>query len=191
MDHVNSLRGDAIERGAEGSPLREELLCGKAWLFGDDISTDHIAPGRLFHLRTDLPELATHVLEDARPEFAASMAPGDFVVGGRNFGLGSSREHAPRIIKLAGAGAVLAQSFARIFFRNAINVGLPVLQCDTSGIGEQDELEVEMSAGEVRDLTSGAVIPFVPLPPVMAAILSDGGLVAHVKRHGGFALPEG
>ena len=80
-------------------------------------------------------------------------------MGGRNFGLGSSREHAPRIIRIAGVGAVLAQSFARIFFRNAINVGLPVLQCDTSGIGEQDELEVDLSAGEVRDLTTGAVIP--------------------------------
>jgi 3-isopropylmalate/(R)-2-methylmalate dehydratase small subunit len=191
MDHVNSLRRDAIERGAGGSPLCEELLRGKAWLFGDDISTDHIAPGRLFHLRTDLPELAKHVLEDARPEFAASLAPGDFVVGGRNFGLGSSREHAPRIIKLAGAGAVLAQSFARIFFRNAINVGLPVLQCDTRGIGEHDQLEVDLIAGEVRDLTTGAAIPFVPLPPVMVTILNDGGLVAHVKKHGGFALPEG
>jgi 3-isopropylmalate/(R)-2-methylmalate dehydratase small subunit len=174
MDHVN-----------EGS------LRGRAWLFGDDISTDHIAPGRLFHLRTDLPELAKHVLEDVRPEFAASVTPGDFVVGGRNFGLGSSREHAPRIIKLAGAGAVLAQSFARIFFRNAINVGLPVLQCDTGGIGEQDDLEIDLAAGEVRDLTTGAVIPFVPLPPVMVTILNDGGLVAHVKLHGGFALPEG
>ena len=88
-------------------------------------------------------------------------------------------------------GAVLAQSFARIFFRNAINVGLPVLQCDTSGIGEQDELEVDLAGGEVRDLTTGAVIPFVPLPPVMVTILEDGGLVAHVKKHGGFDLPEG
>ena len=130
--------------GRRRSPLRDELLSGRAWLFGDDISTDHIAPGRLFHLRTNLPELAKHVLEDARPEFAGEMRPGDFVVGGRNFGLGSSREHAPRIIKMAGVGAVLAQSFARIFFRNAINVGLPVLQCDTSGIGEQDELEVDL-----------------------------------------------
>jgi 3-isopropylmalate/(R)-2-methylmalate dehydratase small subunit len=171
--------------------VSDEPLRGNAWLFGDDISTDHIAPGRLFHLRTDLPELAKHVLEDARPEFASSLAPGDFVVGGRNFGLGSSREHAPRIIKLAGAGAVLAQSFARIFFRNAINVGLPVLQCDTGGIGEQDRLEVDLSAGEVRDLTTGAVIPFVPLPPVMVTILNDGGLVAHFKKHGGFALPQG
>ena len=191
MGHVNGRRGQAIERGAGGSPLRDELLSGRAWLFGDDISTDHIAPGRLFHLRTNMPELAKHVLEDARPEFAAEMRPGDFVVGGRNFGLGSSREHAPRIIKMAGVGAVLAQSFARIFFRNSINVGLPVLQCDTSGIGEQDELEVDLSAGEVRDLTTGAVIPFVPLPPVMVTILNDGGLVAHVKKHGGFALPGG
>lgn len=166
-----------------------KALRGTAWTFGDDISTDHIAPGRLFHLRTDLPELATHVLEDARPEFAGQMRPGDVVVGGRNFGLGSSREHAPRIIKLAGVSAVLARSFARIFYRNAINVGLPVLQCDTSGIGDHDELEIDLGAGEVRDLTTGAVIPFEPLPPVMVTILEDGGLVAHVKKHGGFALP--
>ena len=171
--------------------MSDEPLRGKAWLFGDDISTDHIAPGRLFHLRTDLPELAKHVLEDARPEFASSLAPGDFVVGGRNFGLGSSREHAPRIIKLAGVSAVLAQSFARIFFRNAINVGLPALQCDTSAIAAGDELEVDLVAGEVRDLTLGIAIPFVPLPEVMVTILNDGGLVEHVKKHGGFALPEG
>ncbi len=187
----------ANEGGGEGTPLTNhrrranELLRGKAWLFGDDISTDHIAPGRLFHLRTDLPELAKHVLEDARPEFAAGMSRGDFVVGGRNFGLGSSREHAPRIIKLAGVSAVLAQSFARIFFRNAVNVGLPVLQCDTRGIGEHDELEVDLVAGQVRDLTADKVIPFVSLPPVMVTILNDGGLVAHIKKHGGFALPRG
>jgi 3-isopropylmalate/(R)-2-methylmalate dehydratase small subunit len=176
---------------AEAARTRAALLRGRAWTFGDDISTDHIAPGRLFHLRTDLPELAKHVMEDADPTFAARMSAGDFIVGGRNFGLGSSREHAPRIIKLAGVGAVLAQSFARIFFRNAINVGLPALQCDTSGIAQDDDLEVDLTAGEVRDLTTGAVIPFVPLPPVMVTILDDGGLVAHVKRHGGFALPEG
>ncbi len=99
------------------------------------------------------------------------MSPGDFIVGGRNFGLGSSREHAPRIIKLAGVGAVLAESFARIFFRNAINVGLPVLQCDTSGIEKGDELEVDLAAGEVRDVTKGLVVPFVPLPEVMLTIL--------------------
>jgi len=170
--------------------VNDAVLRGRAFVFGDDISTDHIAPGRLFHLRTNLPELATHVLEDADPDFAAAVRPGDFVVGGRNFGLGSSREHAPRIIKLAGVGAVLAESFARIFFRNAINVGLPALECDTSGIAAGDELEVDLRAGEVRDLTQDRVIPFTPLPEVMVTILGDGGLVEHVKQHGGFALPK-
>ena len=176
--------------GAEASAA-EAVLRGRAWIFGDDISTDHIAPGRLFHLRTDLPEFAKHVMEDADPEFAQKVSPGDFIVAGRNFGLGSSREHAPRIIKLAGVGAVLAQSFARIFFRNAINVGLPVLQCDTRGVGRGDELAVDLTAGEVRDLTTGSVVSFVPLPAVMVTILSDGGLVEHLQKHGGFALPEG
>jgi 3-isopropylmalate/(R)-2-methylmalate dehydratase small subunit len=187
---------DDATAGAGGAPAagvtpNATVLRGRAWVFGDDISTDHIAPGRLFHLRTDLPELAKHVMEDADPEFAQRLSPGDFIVGGRNFGLGSSREHAPRIIKLAGVGAVLAQSFARIFFRNAINVGLPVLECDTSDIDVGDELEVDLTAGEVRDLTKASVVAFVPLPAVMVAILSDGGLVEHFKKHGGFALPEG
>jgi 3-isopropylmalate/(R)-2-methylmalate dehydratase small subunit len=178
--------GGAADRGRGGSAA---LLRGSAWMFGDDISTDHIAPGRLFHLRTDLPELARHVMEDADPGFAAAMSPGDFIVAGRNFGLGSSREHAPRIIKLAGVGAVLAHSFARIFFRNAVNVGLPALQCDTSAIEGGDDLEVDLGAGEVRDLTKGLVVRCAPLPPVMVTILEDGGLVEHIKKHGGFHLP--
>jgi len=135
-------------------------LKGKAWKFGDGISTDHIAPGRLFHLRSNLPELAKHVLEDANPEFASKMQKGDFVVGGKNFGLGSSREHAPAIIQIAGVNAVLAKSFARIFFRNAINLGLPVLICDTDGIDEGDELEVDLSSGKIRDITNGLEIEF-------------------------------
>ncbi len=165
-----------------------ENLKGKAWKFGDDISTDHIAPGRLFHLRTDLPELAKHVLEDADPDFASKMNKGDFVVGGRNFGLGSSREHAPRIIKIAGVSAVLAKSFARIFFRNSINVGLPVLVCDTDKIDMGDALEVDLSKGIVKDLTKDIELVFQPLPPAMVRILSDGGIVAHYKKHGGFKL---
>lgn len=164
------------------------ILKGKAWIFGDSISTDHIAPGRYFHLRTNLPELAKHVLEDANPDFASLMQPGDFVVAGRNFGLGSSREHAPRIIKLAGVNAVLAQSFARIFFRNSINVGLPVLEIDTSGIQQGDELEVDLGAGTVKNITRGDVMEFAPLPPVMVKILGDGGLVEHFKKHGDFNL---
>jgi len=161
---------------------------GKAWVFGDDISTDLIAPGRLFHLRSNLPELAKHVLEDANPEFASKVEPGDFVVGGSNFGLGSSREHAPAIIKLAGVSAVIAKSFARIFFRNAINVGLPAIQCDTSNISAGDRLEVDLGAGVVKNLTKKFTLTFPPLPPAMRTILDDGGLVAHIKKHGDFKL---
>lgn len=165
-------------------------LIGKAWKFGDDISTDLIAPGRYYHLRSDLPELAKHVLEDADPEFAGRMNPGDFVVGGRNFGLGSSREHAPVIIKLAGASAVMAKSFARIFYRNAINIGLPVIECDTDKIAQGDELEADLEAGKVINRTQGIEIPFAPLPSVMTTILQDGGLAAHIAKHGDFKLGE-
>jgi 3-isopropylmalate/(R)-2-methylmalate dehydratase small subunit len=164
------------------------LLRGKAWKFGDSISTDHIAPGRYFHLRTNLPELAKHVLEDANQDFAMNMEPGDFVVAGRNFGLGSSREHATRIIKIAGVNAVLAHSFARIFFRNSINVGLPVLEVDTDQIDQGDELEVDLEAGTVKDVTKGITLTFEPLPPVMVKILNDGGLVEHFRKHGDFNL---
>ena len=109
-----------------------EIKKGKAFKFGDGISTDHIAPapGRLFHLRSNLEEFSKHVLEDADPDFAKNMKKGDFVVAGNNFGLGSSREHAPQIIKIAGVGAVIAKSFARIFYRNAINIGLLLIECD-------------------------------------------------------------
>lgn len=163
-------------------------LKGNAFVFDDDISTDHIAPGRYFHLRSNLPELAKHVLEDADDTFASSVSEGDFVVAGKNFGLGSSREHAPVIIKLAGVGAVLAKSFARIFFRNAVNVGLPVLICDTENISAGDELEVDLETGIIKDNTNGKEITFTPLPKSMLNILDDGGLVAHVKKHGGFKL---
>jgi len=164
------------------------ILKGKAWKFGDDISTDLIAPGRYFHLRSNLPELAMHVLEDADPQFASKMSQGDFVVGGNNFGLGSSREHAPTIIKLAGVNAVLAKSFARIFFRNAINVGLPVLICDTDKIDQGDSLEVDLAKGAIKDLTNGAELQFSALPQVMITILNDGGLAAHIQKHGDFKL---
>lgn len=163
-------------------------LKGKAWKFGDDISTDLICPGRYFHLRSNLPELAKHVLEDADPEFASKVNEGDFVVGGRNFGLGSSREHAPKIIKVAGVNGVIAKSFARIFYRNAINVGLPVLECDTDGIETGDEIAVNLERGTVTNVTKGETLKFEPLPPVMIRILMDGGLVAHIAKHGDFQV---
>ncbi|MDD4635767.1 MAG: 3-isopropylmalate dehydratase small subunit [Dehalococcoidales bacterium] len=162
------------------------MLKGKAFKFGDNISTDHIVPGRLAHLRSNLPELAKHVLEDADPNFATNVKPGDFVVGGSNFGLGSSREHAPLVIKMAGVSAVLAKSVARIFFRNAINRGLPVLICDTDNISDGDELEVDMEAGRIKNLTSGKVIAFKPIPAFMLSILNEGGLVPYITKHGDF-----
>ena len=163
-------------------------LKGKAFKFGDNISTDHIAPGRLFHLRSNLSELAKHVLEDADSEFASKMQKGDFVVGGNNFGLGSSREHAPQIIKIAGVGAVLAKSFARIFYRNAINIGLLLIECDTSKIEAGDELEVNIKEGYVLNKTKSVKLPFPPLPEVMIKLLNEGGLIEHIKKHGDFDL---
>ena len=138
---------------------------GKAFKFGDNISTDHIAPGRLYHLRSNLPEFAKHVLEDADETFASRMKKGDFVVAGSNFGLGSSREHAPLIMKIAGVGAVLAKSFARIFYRNAINIGLLAIECDTDAIDDGDELELDIEKGIITDLTNGPIIQIEPLPP--------------------------
>ncbi|MEW6379021.1 MAG: 3-isopropylmalate dehydratase [bacterium] len=164
------------------------MLEGHAKKFGDNISTDLIAPGRLFHLRNNLPELAKHVLEDAEPNFYEKIQKGDFIVAGRNFGLGSSREHAPAIIKIAGIGAVLAQSVARIFFRNAINVGLPVFECDTSRIEAEDHLRINVLQGTVENLTQGISLPFHALPQIMVDILNDGGLVPHIQKNGGFNL---
>ncbi len=160
------------------------ILKGKAHKFGDSISTDHIIPGRYAHLRSDLPELAKYVLEDADPDFVKKVKPGDFIVGGSNFGLGSSREHAPLVIKMAGISAILAKSVARIFFRNAINLGLPVLICDTDKIDDGDELEIDLTAGTVRDITNGSVLTFGKIPEVMLKILNEGGLIPYIQKHG-------
>ncbi len=164
------------------------MLRGKAFKFGDSISTDHITPGRLAHLRSNLPELAKHVLEDADPTFASRVKPGDFIVAGSNFGLGSSREHAPLVIKLAGVNAVLAKSVARIFFRNAINSGLPVLLCDTDKINDGDELEIDLSAGTGTDITNGNQLIFGKIPEVMLGILDKGGLIPYIQKYGDFRL---
>ncbi len=162
------------------------MLRGKAFKFGDNISTDHICPGRYFHLRSNLPELAKHTLEDVEPGFCTMVKPGDFVVAGLNFGLGSSREHAAIVIKMAGVTAVLAKSAARIFFRNAINVGLPVLICDTDKVNDGDELEVDLANSVVKNLTSGIELPVGKFPDVMLRILEEGGLIPYIKKHGSF-----
>jgi 3-isopropylmalate/(R)-2-methylmalate dehydratase small subunit len=160
------------------------MLQGKAHKFGDSISTDHIIPGRYAPLRSNLPELAKHVLEDADVNFAKKVKAGDFVVAGSNFGLGSSREHAPLVIKMAGVSAILAKSVARIFFRNAINLGLPVLICDTDKINNGDELEIDLTAGTVKDKTNGNTLTFGKIPEVMLKILNEGGLIPYVKKYG-------
>jgi 3-isopropylmalate/(R)-2-methylmalate dehydratase small subunit len=162
------------------------MLKGRAFKFGDMISTDHIIPGRYANLRSNLPELAKHVMEDADPTFAKRVKQGDFIVGGINFGMGSSREHAPLVIKMAGVQAILAKSVARIFFRNAINLGLPVLICDTDTIKDGDDLEVDLQAGKIANVTSGIEITFSPIPDAMLKILDEGGLLPFIKKYGGF-----
>ena len=164
------------------------MLRGKAFKFGDGISTDHIIPGRYASLRSNLDELVKHVLEDADPTFVSRVKEGDFIVAGNNFGLGSSREHAPLVIKMAGVSAILAKSVARIFFRNAINLGLPVLICDTDSIDDGDELEIDLSAGTVRDITNGQKLTFGKIPKVMLRILDEGGLIPYIKKHGDLKL---
>ena len=164
------------------------MISGRAFKFGDNISTDHIISGRFAGLRSHLPELAKHVMEDVDPTFAGKVRPGDLIVAGNNFGLGSSREHAPIIIKMAGVSAVLAKSVARIFFRNAINVGLPVVICDTDQIDDGDQLNVDLASGAVIDVTNGSVLRFNQIPQIMIDILGEGGLLPYIQKHREFRV---
>jgi 3-isopropylmalate/(R)-2-methylmalate dehydratase small subunit len=165
-----------------------KILKGKAFKFGDNISTDHIIPGKYAHLRSNLTELAKHVMEDADATFAKKVKSGDFIVAGKNFGLGSSREHAALVIKMAGVSAILAQSVARIFFRNAINQGLPVLICDTAKIKAGDKIEVNLTTGVVTDKTNGAELTFGKISEVMLGILNEGGLIPYISKYGNFEI---
>lgn len=162
------------------------ILKGKSHKFGNDVNTDYIISGRYKFKSLDMKEMAQHVMEDLDPEFYSKITPGDFIVAGSNFGCGSSREQAPLVIINANISAVIAKSFARIFYRNCINTGLPLIECDTDQIDPGDELEVDLLGGVLRNLTKGIDIPIAPLPPVMLKILSEGGLVEHFKKHGGF-----
>jgi 3-isopropylmalate/(R)-2-methylmalate dehydratase small subunit len=168
--------------------MAQLVLKGTAFKFGNDISTDLIIAGKYAHLRSNLPELAKHVMEDANPDFATQVKPGDFIVGGSNFGLGSSREHAPLVIKMSGVSAILAKSFARIFFRNAINQGVPVLICDTDKISDGDMLEIDLTAGTIKNVTKSETYGFTKIPPAMLSILNEGGLVPYINKHGDFKL---
>ena len=154
----------------------------------DDINTDYIISGKYKFKTLDMRELAKHVMEDLDPEFYSKITAGDFIVAGNNFGCGSSREQAPLAIKNADISAVLTKSFARIFYRNAINTGLPVVECDTDQIEAGDKLELDISKGIVKNITKGIEIKAQPLPAVMIKILNDGGLAAHFRKYGGFNL---
>ncbi len=155
---------------------------GTAWKFGDNVSTDSIAPGHLFHLRSNPAEYAKHVFEDVKPEFAQKIKAGDLVVAGNNFGCGSSREIAPLIIKLAGVGAILAKSFGRIFYRNAINNGMLLIQCDTDPIEEGDRLWVDLDSGEIRKKADPDFMRKFHLGTVEKKIVAEDGLLNYIEK---------
>jgi 3-isopropylmalate/(R)-2-methylmalate dehydratase small subunit len=155
----------------------------KAWVFGDDISTDDIIAGR-YLIKHDPRELGAHAMENIDPTFAKRVQKGDVIIGGKNFGCGSSREQAPITLKAAGVSAVVAESFARIFYRNSINQGLPVITCPgvRGGFKSGDEVEVDLKSGTVRNLTTGNVFKAEPFPDFVLEILKAGGLIPYLKR---------
>ena len=156
---------------------------GTVFRYGRDIDTDVIIPARYLNT-SDPSELAKHCLEDLDPTFVTRVQPGDIVVAEENFGCGSSREHAPVAIKAAGVSCVIAKSFARIFYRNSINMGLPILECPEAvdAISEGDEVCVDADTGTITDVTTGATFQAQPFPPFIQEIINDGGLVARPKR---------
>jgi 3-isopropylmalate/(R)-2-methylmalate dehydratase small subunit len=158
-------------------------ITGKAWKFGADVDTDAIIPAR-YLVSTDPAFLAAHCMEDADAAFADKVQAGDMIVAGKNFGCGSSREHAPIAIKAAGVGCVIAHSFARIFYRNAFNMGLPILECPEAAdaIVTGDQLEVDLDSGRVTNLTRGETYHAQPVPPFMQQLLAAGGLIPYVQQ---------
>ncbi len=158
-------------------------LQGKAWKFGDDVDTDAIIPARYLNT-SDPAALAAHCMEDADPEFARKVVAGDVIVAGKNFGCGSSREHAPIAIKAAGVSCVIAHSFARIFYRNAFNMGLPILECSEAaeGIATGDAVEVDLDQGIIVNRSSGKTWQAQAVPPFMQQLIRAGGLMAYVSE---------
>jgi 3-isopropylmalate/(R)-2-methylmalate dehydratase small subunit len=155
---------------------------GKVWKYGDNVDTDAIIPARYLNVSTP-EELAQHCMEDVDATFAGAVQAGDVVVAGENFGCGSSREHAPLALKGAGVSCVVARSFARIFYRNAINVGLPILECPQAAEEAESgqQLEVDLKAGQVRNLSNGQVYQAAPYPPFMMALIEAGGLIPYTR----------
>ncbi len=157
--------------------MQQANIDGKVWTFGKDIDTDLIIAAR--YLNTSVPEeLAKHVMEDADPEFIHKMKAGDIIVAGENFGCGSSREHAPIALKAAGIAAIVAPTFARIFYRNAFNMGLPIFELPQSAeIKEGDEISIDMNAGTIRNKSTNKIYSFVPIPNFMQELIDAGGLM--------------
>jgi len=163
-------------------------LTGKVWKYGDNVDTDAIISAR--YLNISAPEkLAPHCMEDVDPAFAGKVQPGDIVVAGANFGCGSSREHAPLALRGVGISCVVVKSFARIFFRNAVNIGLPIFTCPQAVAGTEtgQRLEVELETGIIRNLDTGETFRAEPYPPFMMEIIEAGGLVAQTRRRLGLA----
>ncbi|HOS98101.1 MAG TPA: 3-isopropylmalate dehydratase small subunit [Deltaproteobacteria bacterium] len=161
------------------------IFKGLAHKFGNDIDTDAIIPAR--YLSTSDPEvLKKHCMEDADPEFPKQVKQGDIIVAGKNFGCGSSREHAPIAIKASGVSCVIASSFARIFFRNSFNMGLPIFESDEAAdaVSSGDTLEVDADTGTIRDLTTGKLFQARPIPAFMQELIVDGGLMEHIRKRG-------
>lgn len=156
---------------------------GRVYKFGDDIDTDQIIPARYLNT-SDPKELAAHCMEDADPTFAGRVEPGAVIVAGKNFGCGSSREHAPIAIKAAGVSCIIAPTFARIFYRNAVNIGLPILECPEAAgaLKEGDQVEVDMVKGVIKNLSSGEEYHAAPFPPFMQGIIEQGGLINYVRE---------
>lgn len=155
---------------------------GKAWKYGHDIDTDVIIPARYLN-QSDPEFLAAHCMEDADLSFAKEVKPGDIIVGGKNFGCGSSREHAPIAIKASGIKVVIAESYARIFYRNSLNIGMPILECPeaVAGIQSGDEIDVDLVSGKINNLTQGTTFQALPFPPFMQELIQAGGLVSYVR----------
>ena len=160
-----------------------EQTSGRAWVYGDNVDTDVIIPAR-YLVTSDPAVLAQHAMEDIDPTFAGAVRPGDVIVAGSNFGCGSSREHAPLAIKGAGIAAVIANSFARIFYRNAINIGLPIFECPeaAAAISAGDRVAVDLLRGQVRDLTTGQTFQAQPYPESILRIIAAGGLIAATRE---------
>lgn len=164
-------------------------LAGQAIKLGDNINTDFIISGRYKFSITDMKELVKHIMEDLDPDFPKKIVPGkSIIVAGKNFGMGSSREQAPLVIKEAGILAVLAKSFARIFYRNGFNIGLPLIETETEEIGENDTLSIDIDLGKIKNLSKNREYKINPIPPFMQEILSEGGVVNYFKKYG--KLPE-